>query len=41
MITQGDYFMQDLDKLLINKNFYDVAVYTPTHIANNAAAAYE
>ena len=41
MITQGDYFMQDLDKILISKNFYDVIVYTPTHIANNAAAAYE
>lgn len=41
MITQGDYFVQDLEKVLKTKNFYDIIVYTPVHIANNAAAAYE
>ena len=41
MVTQIDFFYQDLIKVLESGKYFKVFVYTPAHISGNFAAAYE
>lgn len=41
MVTQLDYLATDLLNIFATRRFYDVFVYTPSHIAGNLAASYE
>lgn len=43
LVQQVDYLVQDFNQMLAGKNmnFFNLAVFTPTHIQGNFAASYE
>lgn len=41
LIQQSDYLVQDFLNIFNTLNFYNLLVYTPTHIQGNFAASYE